>query len=79
MVVVDCGFNIWRKVLRKQVQQLGEASYTAPPRWSQWLMAIPSGPLLTAASTHSFEKSCAFTGLMRLSSAQRKVLRQDNT
>ena len=30
MVVVDCGFNIWRKVPRNQIQQLGKASYTYP-------------------------------------------------
>jgi len=32
MVVVDCGFNIWRKVRRKQIPQLGKASYTYPAR-----------------------------------------------
>ncbi len=30
MVVLDCGFNIWRKVPRDQVQRLGKASYTYP-------------------------------------------------
>jgi endonuclease YncB( thermonuclease family) len=32
MVVVDCGFNIWRKVPRNQIQHLGKASYTYPAR-----------------------------------------------
>jgi endonuclease YncB( thermonuclease family) len=32
MVVVDCGFNIWRKVPRNQIPQLGKASYTYPAR-----------------------------------------------
>jgi endonuclease YncB( thermonuclease family) len=31
-VVVDCGFNIWRKVPRNQIQRLGKASYTYPAR-----------------------------------------------
>jgi len=29
-VVVDCGFNIWRKVKRSQIQGIGKASYTYP-------------------------------------------------
>jgi len=32
MVVVDCGFNIWRKVRRDQITQLGKTSYTYPAR-----------------------------------------------
>ena len=32
MVVVDCGFNIWRNVPRNQIQHLGKASYTYPAR-----------------------------------------------
>jgi len=32
MVVVDCGFNIWRKVPRNQIPHLGKASYTYPAR-----------------------------------------------
>ena len=32
MVVVDCGFNIWRNVPRNQVLHLGKASYTYPAR-----------------------------------------------
>lgn len=32
MVVVDCGFNIWRPVKRSQIQHLGKASYTYPAR-----------------------------------------------
>ncbi len=32
MVVVDCGFNIWRRVSREQMPSVGEASYTYPAR-----------------------------------------------
>jgi len=32
MVVVDCGFNIWRRVRRNQIPHLGKASYTYPAR-----------------------------------------------
>ena len=32
MVVVDCGFNIWRNVSRSRIDRLGKASYTYPAR-----------------------------------------------
>ncbi len=32
MVVVDCGFNIWRNVPRNRMYHLGKASYTYPAR-----------------------------------------------